>query len=140
MKEIKAYIRTTKVENVISGLHEIGVDNMTVIDVMALGRGMVDPKHYKYSIECVEKYSRIAKIEIVCADEHAQEIVDVIRSRAYAGERGDGLIIVSNVDQTIKIRTGEVGDKFLQPRKKYEYLDKINARDYFSESSSREHI
>ncbi|MFQ6676336.1 MAG: P-II family nitrogen regulator [Fidelibacterota bacterium] len=117
MKEIKAYIRCSRVEHVIRGLHSIGVENMTVIDVMALGKGMVDPDHFKYSIECVEKYSEVAKIEIICADEDAQKVVETIRSRSYSGEPGDGLIIVSEVNEAVKIRTGETGSGFLQPKR-----------------------
>lgn len=54
MKEIKAFIRSSKVETVMDGLHEIGVDSLTITEVMAMGRGMMDPWHYKYSIECIE--------------------------------------------------------------------------------------
>ncbi len=117
MKEVKAYIKSYKVENVINGLHEIGIENMTVIDVMALGKSMVDPEHYKYSIECVERYSEVAKIEIIAPDEDVSAIVDVVRSRAYTGERGDGVIFVSEVQEAIKIRTGEYGPDILQPPK-----------------------
>ena len=92
MKEIKAFIRTSKVETVLDGLHEIGVDALTIIDVMALGRGMLDPKHYKYSIECVDRYSRIAKLEIVCADDDLEDIIEVVRSRAYSAQSDDGLV------------------------------------------------
>ncbi|MFQ6675552.1 MAG: P-II family nitrogen regulator [Fidelibacterota bacterium] len=117
MKEIKAYIKCSKVENVINGLHRIGVENLTVIDVMALGSGMIDPRQIKYSIECVEKYSDVAKLEITCSDRDVDEIVEIIRSRAYSGEKGDGVIFVLNVDRAVKIRTGETGDEFLQPKR-----------------------
>ncbi len=115
MKEIKAYIRCSAVERVIQALHKIGAENLTVIDVMALGKTMIDPDHYKYSIECVEKYSDVAKIEIICADEDADRIVEVMRSEAYSGERGDGVIFISEVSRAVKIRTGESGEQILQP-------------------------
>lgn len=83
-KEIKAYIRTSKVETVLQGLHDIGIDTLTIIDVIALGRGMMDSKHYKYSIEYGDRYSKTAKIEIVCADEDLENIMEVLRSRAYS--------------------------------------------------------
>jgi len=114
MKEIKAYIRCTKVDEVISALKENGIENMTVIDVMALGKGLFDPEHYKYSIECVEKYSKIAKLEIISRDKDSDHIVNVIRSSAYSGERGDGLIIVNQIEHAIKIRTGEKGIEAIQ--------------------------
>jgi nitrogen regulatory protein P-II 1 len=116
MKEIKAYLRCSKVDDVINGLHTIGVENMTVIDVMALGKGLVDPERYKYSIECVERYSQVAKLEIIAADRDAPAIVEVIRARAHTGDRGDGIIYISDVTEAIKIRTGVSGPGILQPR------------------------
>ena len=121
MKEIKAYIRTSKVETVLQNLHDIGIDALTIIDVMALGRGMMDPKQYKYSVECVDRYSKIAKIEIVCTDEDLEDITEVIRSCAYSG---DGLIFISDVSQAIKIRTGETGSRFLQPNQQNHFKKK----------------
>jgi len=109
MKEIKAYIRCSKVEEVITALRTIGIENLTVVDVMALGKGMIDPEKYKYSIECVEKYSDVAKMEIVCTDEIVTTAMETIRKYAYTGNRGDGLIIVSDVEQALKIRSGVRG-------------------------------
>lgn len=117
MKEIKAYIRCSRVEDVIHALREIGVDNMTVIDVMALGKGLMDPQHFKYSIDCVEKYSEVAKVEITCADRDVKDIVGAIQSECHSGERGDGIVIISDVDQAVKIRTGDTGESFLQPKR-----------------------
>lgn len=117
MKEVKAYLRCSRVEDVIQKLNDIGVENLTIIDVMALGKGMIDPEHYKYSIKCVERYSEVAKVEIICADSDIEEIVRVIQSECHSGTSGDGIIIVSDVDKAIKIRTGETGESFLQPKR-----------------------
>jgi hypothetical protein len=68
MKEVKAYVRCQKVESVIETLEAAGIDGITIIDVMGLGP-LADPSTSKYSIECVERYSDVAKIEVVCADE-----------------------------------------------------------------------
>lgn len=114
MKEIKAYIRCQKVEETIMALEKIGIQNMTVIDVMALGKGMLDQEHYKYSIECVERYSTIAKLEIICADGDSERIVQTIHSTAYTGEKGDGLILVSPVEFAQKIRSGKQGEAIVQ--------------------------
>jgi len=114
MKEIKAYIRCSKVDDVLIELKSIGIQNITVIDVMALGRGMVDREHFKYSIDCIDKYSTVAKLEIICSDDHADSIVKTIRKTAYSGESGDGLILVSPVDFAIKIRSGRTGAEILQ--------------------------
>ncbi len=114
MKEIKAYIRCSKVDNVIQALKSIGIQNMTVIDVMALGRGMVDQQHFKYSIDCIERYSTVAKVEIISKDEQADQIVKTIRTSAYSGESGDGLILVSPVEFALKIRSGKSGETVVQ--------------------------
>ncbi len=113
MKEIKAYVRCTKVDEVILALKEAGFHNMTVIDVMALGRGMVDKHHYKYSIECIDRYSTIAKVEIVSRDKDSDKIIEIIRKAAYSGESGDGLILASSVETAVKIRSGKTGAEAL---------------------------
>ena len=114
MKEIKAYIRVSKVEAVINGLHKIGIANLTVIDIMALGKGLVDPKQYQYSIELVQKYSEVAKIEIIVSDKDVDKTVETIRSVAFSGQKGDGIILVSSISEAIKIRTGKSGENILQ--------------------------
>lgn len=113
MKEIKAYIRVSKVEDVVSNLHKIGIENMTVIDIMALGKGLVDPNHCQYSIEIVQKYSEVAKIELIASDDNVKRAVETIRSVAYSGQKGDGIIFISPVAEAIKIRTGKSGEDIL---------------------------
>lgn len=105
MKEIKAYIRCPKAEEVIAALEELGVKGITLIDVMGVGQ-LADPKTAKYSVRCVEKYSEVAKLEVVCKDSDVQKIVDTIQEKAYSGMKGDGMIFVSPVDTAVKIRTG----------------------------------
>ncbi|RMF58359.1 MAG: P-II family nitrogen regulator [Calditrichaeota bacterium] len=112
MKEIKAYIRCQKAEEVIEALEAIGVDDITLIDVMGVGV-LADPRQAKYSIKCVEKYSEVAKVEVVCADDRVHEIVETIREKAYTGLKGDGMIFVSPVEMAVKIRTGAIGEDAL---------------------------
>lgn len=114
MKEIKAYIRTNKVEKTLEALEQIGIQNLTVIDVMALGQGMLDRDDYKYSMGLVERYSTIAKLEIIVANNDSERIVETIRSAAYTGEKGDGLILVSPVEFAQKIRSGKLGESIVQ--------------------------
>lgn len=106
MKEIKAYIRCEKAEEVVHALEAAGVSGLTLIDVMAVGPN-IDPANYKYSIACVEKYQKVAKVEVICKDEEADRFVAVLREAAYTGMQGDGLISVSPVERVVKIRTGE---------------------------------
>ncbi len=112
MKEIKAYIRCQKAEKVIEALEKIGVTDMTLIDVMGVGI-LADPNQSKYSVKCVEKYSEVAKVEIVCAEKRVHEIVELLRKTAYTGMKGDGMIFVSPVEMAVKIRTGAIGEEAL---------------------------
>lgn len=112
MKEVKAYVRCQKVEVVIEALEEAGIDGITLIDVMGLGL-LADPDTAKYSIKCVERYSDVAKLEVVCRDDDVHRIVEIIRSQAYSGMRGDGIIFVSPVEMAVKIRSGTFGEEGL---------------------------
>lgn len=113
MKEVKAYLRCQKVEHVLEALEEKGIDGVTLIDVMGLGP-LADPQSSKYSIACVEKYSDVAKLEVVCRDEDLHDVVRTIRKAAFTGLKGDGIIFVSPVEMAVKIRTGAVGEEGLQ--------------------------
>lgn len=114
MKEIKAYLREYKIENVINELVQIGIINMTVIDLMAIGKGLIDPDKSPYSIELVQKYSEVAKLEIIVSDKDVGKTVETIRKAAYSGQKGDGIILVSPISEAIKIRTGKTGENILQ--------------------------
>ena len=114
MKEIKAYIRLIKAEEVIHALEKADVPGFTAIEVKAIGAA-VEPERAKFSIEYAEKISPITKIELVCKDEDVVRLVDIIKETAYTGHKGDGIIFVSGVDYAIKIRTGERGEMALLP-------------------------
>jgi len=106
MQEIKAYVRSEKVNAVLEALEKIGLTGVTVIDVMAVGPGLIDPEHVKYSMEYVERYSQIAKLEMICRGSDIDKIIDIIRKHAYTGGAGDGLIAVSEISRVVKIRSG----------------------------------
>lgn len=112
MKAVKAYIRTAKVEEVVHALEESGVCDMTVIDVMAVGH-QADPGDSKFSMELMERYAKVAKLEIVCEDERIHSIVEILRKAAYTGRSGDGMVYVTPVEMAVKIRTGAVGEEGL---------------------------
>lgn len=112
MKAVKAYIRCEKAEEVLSALEEAGIRDMTLIDVMGIGQ-LADPRKAKYSIKCVEKYSQVSKLEIVCKDEQVHTVMETIRQHAYTGLKGDGMIFVTPVAMAVKIRTGAVGEEAL---------------------------
>lgn len=113
MKEIKAYVREERVDNVVRELEEAGFCCMTIVNVSGLG-GFADPKKAKYSFEFVEKYSKVIKIELVCNDEQVDRAIDAIIKGGRTQKPGDGIIFVSPIDRAVKIRTGDEGDDILQ--------------------------
>jgi nitrogen regulatory protein P-II 1 len=108
MKEIKAYIRPSMAERVISALEIAGVSGMTVIDVSTLGK-WVDPEKSKLSMEYCEKYCTTVKIELVCDDGDVEKLIEVIEKNAHTGRKGDGKIFVSDIMDAVSIRTKKHG-------------------------------
>lgn len=113
MKEIKAYVRVTRIQHVVESLERAGFCCMTIIDVSGLG-SLADAKESKYSFEFVERYSKLARIELVCRDENAEEVIQIIKGMGCTHQHGDGIIFVLPVEQAVKIRNGEEGDHILQ--------------------------
>lgn len=105
MKEIKAYIRQTKAEMVIERLEEAGVKGMTLLDANALAE-WADPDAFSFSIEYVEKYSKVVKIELICKKEESDNLVNIIQKTAYTGRNGDGWIFVAPVEKAVRIKSG----------------------------------
>jgi nitrogen regulatory protein PII len=109
MKEVKAFIRVSNAEAVIDGPETLGIDGVTLIDVMGLGT-LADPRSARYSVRTVERYSDLVKAELVCSDDDVHRIVETLRSAAFTGQPGDGIVYVSSVDMAVKVRTGAVGE------------------------------
>ena len=107
MKEIKAYIRRDKADIVIRKLESAGVKGMTVIDVYALSE-WVDKESFSYSIEMIDKYSKVMNLEIVCEDKDAENLMAVIANYGRTGNTGDGMIFLSGIEKSVKIKTGEL--------------------------------
>ncbi len=106
MKEIKAYIRKGQAEIVIRKLEEAGITGMTVLDANALSQ-WADQESFSYSIDLVQKYSTVVKIELICNDNQENVLVNVIKKYGYTGRSGDGWIFVSDIERAVRIRTGE---------------------------------
>ena len=108
MKKIEAIIKPFKLSAVKDALQEINLSGMTVIDVKGFGRQRgqngID-KNQDYSDEFHVKI----KLEIIVQDEIVEQAMDCIIKAAYSGKIGDGKIFISNIDQVIRIRTGEKG-------------------------------
>ena len=106
MKKIEAIIKPFKLSAVKEALHELGLSGMTVLDVKGFGRqrGHSDNGNHQDDEFLVK-----TKIEIFVNDSEAEKVVESIKNAAYAGKIGDGKIIVSNIEQVLRIRTGEEG-------------------------------
>ena len=107
MKKIEEIIQPFKVSFVKEALHEVGSSGMTVSDVKGFGRqrgstGGID-KPDEYDDEFLVKM----KLEVIVEDEDAEKVTETIKKAAYSGKIGDGKIFIYNIDQVIRIRTGE---------------------------------
>lgn len=107
MKEIKAYVRKERADIIIEKLENAGVKGMTVLDANALAE-WADKKAFSFSIEYVQKYSTVVKLEIVCDDSETDKLVDVITKYGKTGHSGDGMIFISNIEKSVKIKNGEI--------------------------------
>ncbi len=110
MKEIIAIIRPEKLENVKSALESIECRGLTVVDVKGRGRQLGVTESYRgsdYRIDLLPK----TRLEIIVKDEEVDEVVDIIVKTAQTGDIGDGKIFISPVEDVVRIRTGERGQK-----------------------------
>ena len=108
MKKIEAIIKPFKMENVKEALAAIGVEGMTVSEVKGFGRQKGHTEIYRGSEYTVDFLPKM-KLEIVLTDEFAPRAVEVITQAAKTGKIGDGKIFVFELEQVIRIRTGETG-------------------------------
>jgi nitrogen regulatory protein PII len=114
VKEIKAYMRFEFLGSTIEQLEDAGARDITVIRADAVGP-MADHEMDRWHVlrKYQERYSTIAKLEIVCRDDEATQFVEIIRQHGHTGESGDGRIFVSPVEQAVNIRTGAEGEDAL---------------------------
>ena len=108
MKLITAVIKPFKLDDVKEALKAAGVQGITVSEVRGFGRQGGHTETYRgaeYQIDFVPK----AKVELVVDDSNVNNVLDVITKAAATGKIGDGKIWVTNVEQVIRIRTGEQG-------------------------------
>ena len=110
MKKIEAIIKPFKLEEVKSALAEVGVDGMTVTEVKGFGRQKGHTEIYRGSEYTVDFLPKV-KLEIVVADDKTDAVVKAIVASAKTGKIGDGKVFVLPVEQSIRIRTEETGEK-----------------------------
>ena len=110
MKEITAIIRPEKLEAVKSALEAIECRGLTVVDVKGRGRQLGVTESYRgsdYRIDLLPK----TRLEIIVDDSEVEEVVQTIVKTAQTGDIGDGKIFISSVEDVVRIRTGERGEK-----------------------------
>lgn len=112
MKLIKAIIKPFKLDDVREALSEIGVMGITVSEVKGFGRQKGHTELYR-GAEYVVDFLPKVKVETVVDDDLVEKVIDAISNAANTGKIGDGKIFVLNVEQAVRIRTGESGSEAL---------------------------
>ena len=108
MKLVSAIIKPFKLDDVREALADIGVSGITVIEVKGFGRQKGHTELYRGAEYVVDFLPKI-KVEIAIDDDLIDQVIEAITNAARTGKIGDGKIFVSDVDQVIRIRTGETG-------------------------------
>jgi nitrogen regulatory protein PII len=112
MKLITAIIKPFKLDDVREAISELGVSGMTVTEVKGFGRQRGHTELYRgaeYQVDYIPK----TKLEVAVADDQADRVTEAIVAAAATGKVGDGKIFISDLQQVIRIRTGETNDQAL---------------------------
>ncbi len=112
MKKIEAIIRPFRIDDVREALAEIGVKGMTLTEVKGYGRQKGHTELYRGSEYQIDFLPKI-KLEVVVADNLADKVVDTIIKAAKTGQVGDGKIFIYDVQDAVRVRTGESGESAL---------------------------
>jgi len=108
MKLVTAIIKPFKLDDVRAALHEAGINGITVTEVKGFGRQKGHTELYRgaeYNVDFLPKL----KLEIAVTKELAELVVEAIQKSAATGKIGDGKIFISQLEEVIRIRTGETG-------------------------------
>ncbi len=109
MKKVEAIIKPFKLDEVREALSELGVTGLTVTEVKGFGRQKGHTELYRgaeYVVDFVPK----AKVEVVVPESLVERAIEAVLKAARTGKIGDGKIFVTNVEQVVRIRTGESGE------------------------------
>jgi nitrogen regulatory protein P-II 1 len=110
MKKIEAIIKPFKLDEVKEALHAVGLQGMTVLEAKGFGRQRGHTELYRGAEYIVDFLPKL-KIEVVCSDAQLEPALAAIAKAAQTGKIGDGKIFVSEIQEVIRIRTGETGDQ-----------------------------
>lgn len=108
MKKIQAIIRHYKLEEVKNAISEMGISGMTVSEVRGFGRQRGHKETYRGNEYIVDFLPKV-KLEIVVQDDMVRQTIETITQVARTGQIGDGKIFITDLDEVIRIRTGETG-------------------------------
>lgn len=110
MKNIAAIIKHFKFDDVKKAMEDVGIQGMTIVEVKGFGRQKGHTEMYrgvKFEVNFIPKI----KIEVAVSDEKVEEVVKIIMESAQTGETGDGKIFIYDLEDAVRIRTGEKEDK-----------------------------
>ena len=106
MKKIEAIIKPFKLDEVKNSLSLIGIQGLTVYEAKGFGRQKGHTELYRGAEYVVDFLPKI-KLEFIVDDENLDKVIDTIKKAAHTGRIGDGKIFISNIEEIIRIRTGE---------------------------------
>jgi len=109
MKSVTAIIKPFKLDDVRESLSEIGVKGVTVTEVKGFGRQKGHTELYRGSEYVVDFLPKV-KLEVAIADDLLERTLEIVAGAASTGKIGDGKIFVTDLEQVIRIRTGETGE------------------------------
>jgi nitrogen regulatory protein P-II 1 len=112
MKKIEAIVKPHKVEEVKNALNEIGVTGMTVLEVKGFGRQKGHTEVYR-GAEYVVDFLPKVKVEVAVSSDSVPAVVERILTAGRTGKIGDGKIFVYDIEEVVRIRTGERGQEAL---------------------------
>jgi len=110
MKMVAAVIKHFKLDDVRKALTDMGIQGMTVIEVKGFGRQKGHMEVYR-GVEYEVKFLPKVKVEVVVPDDRERDVVNAIMNAARTGEIGDGKIFIYDLQDVIRIRTGEKGEE-----------------------------
>lgn len=110
MKKVEMIIKPFKLDAVKEALQEIGVEGMTISEVKGYGKQKGHTELYRGAEYVIDFLPKI-KVEIFISDDKLQQTIEASKNAAYTGRIGDGKIFIYNIENALRIRTGETGDQ-----------------------------
>ena len=118
MKLLKAFIRTTKVDDAIASLRAAGAPGITITQVNGVGYGY-EPLLFTLAPSEIDKTPKVAKIEVVCENDCVERLLNALLEASHTGFSGDDIVFITPVERGVKIRTGAEAPRSLDPSADY---------------------